>query len=139
MNVDIYTECLFNGNPRGRGAAGAIIEYIDSKNEIHTKDYVIKKDYETKNSMQLLICIRALTGLIKPCEVTIHINSPYIVNTVRKWLPEWKRNNWIKANGQEPANVELWKQISMLLQIHSINFSEYSSKYKDELLRKLEG
>lgn len=139
MNVDIYVETRFKGNPRGSGSAGAIIEYVDHKQGVHKKEYLINKDYETKNSLQLMICIQALKGLIKPCNVTIHIDSPYIVNTVSKWLPEWKQKNWVRANGKEPANVELWKQISMLMLIHNIGFEKYSSKYKEELIRKLEG
>lgn len=139
MKVDIYTECIFKGNPRGRGAAGAIIEYVDSKSEVHTKEFTIQKDYETKNSLQLMICIQALKGLIRSCQVNIHVDSPYIVNTIEKWMPEWKEHEWKKANGEVPANVELWKQIAMLQQIHTIQFSQYSAKYKEELISKLGG
>ena len=113
--------------------------FVDQKNGVHTKEYLLSKDYETKNSLQLMICIQALKGLIKPCDVVIHIDSPYMVNTVSKWLPEWKQQNWVKANGKEPANVELWKQMSMMMLIHNIRFEQYSCKYKEELIKRLEG
>ena len=37
MNVTIYTDGAARGNP-GPGGYGAVLEYIDSKNQLHVKE-----------------------------------------------------------------------------------------------------
>ena len=36
MNVKIYTDGAARGNPDGPGGFGTVLEYVDSKGELHT-------------------------------------------------------------------------------------------------------
>ena len=39
MLVSIYTDGAARGNPDGPGGYGTILEYVDSKGELHTKEF----------------------------------------------------------------------------------------------------
>jgi ribonuclease HI len=38
-------------------------------------------------------------------------DSEYVLNGLEKWVPRWRSNNWRKADGTEPANVNHWRAI----------------------------
>ncbi len=43
-------------------------------------------------------------------------DSEYTVNGSTKWLPTWKKNNFIKNDGSVVANTEVWKHLDENLQ-----------------------
>lgn len=44
-------------------------------------------------------------------KVTIYTDSKLVVGGATQWLQNWKKNNWIKSDGQEVANVSYWKML----------------------------
>ncbi|GAA4154421.1 ribonuclease HI family protein [Gryllotalpicola daejeonensis] len=42
-------------------------------------------------------------------------DSQYVINTVTKWIPGWKRKGWRKADGKPVMNVELVKRLDELV------------------------
>jgi ribonuclease HI len=42
-------------------------------------------------------------------------DSQYVINSVVKWMPGWKRKGWRKADGAPVMNVELMKEIDAAL------------------------
>ena len=63
MLVSIYTDGAARGNPDGPGGYGTILEYVDSKGELHRKE--LSKGYEktTNNRMELMAVIAGLEAL----------------------------------------------------------------------------
>ncbi|XAS64671.1 ribonuclease HI family protein [Micrococcaceae bacterium Sec5.8] len=47
----------------------------------------------------------------------LHIlcDSQYVINSVTKWMPGWKRKGWRKSDGKPVMNVELLKEIDKAL------------------------
>lgn len=47
----------------------------------------------------------------------LHIlcDSQYVINSVTKWMPGWKRKGWRKSDGKPVMNVELLKEIDQEL------------------------
>ena len=47
----------------------------------------------------------------------LHIlcDSQYVINSVTKWMPGWKRKGWRKSDGKPVLNVELLKEIDQAL------------------------
>ena len=58
MNVTIYTDGAARGNP-GPGGYGAVLEYIDPKNQLHVKELSAGYRRTTNNRMELLGVITA--------------------------------------------------------------------------------
>ena len=82
MEVGIYVKCHFRGNPRGAGEAAAVIEYIDGTGKSHTRKQQIRIEHDTKNALNLKICITAMRILLKPCHITIYTACDYMGNGV---------------------------------------------------------
>ncbi len=134
LKVSIYIKSHFRGNPKGAGEAAAVIEFISGSGKIHSRQRTFKVDNDTKNALFLKICIRSLRSLLKPCEAVIYTDCEYIKNTfLMGWLEKWQQDGWKRATGKPPANVEEWKQLYMLTQIHKVQFEPYGSKYDADL------
>ncbi|MDF0512900.1 ribonuclease HI [Agromyces sp. H3Y2-19a] len=44
-------------------------------------------------------------------ELLVQCDSQYVINSVTKWMPGWKRKGWRKADGKPVMNVEILKEI----------------------------
>lgn len=44
-------------------------------------------------------------------EIQLFTDSEYVRKGLESWVTQWARNNWLKPDGQEPANVSWWKQL----------------------------
>lgn len=134
MKIDIYIKYRFRGNPRGEGEAAAAIEYIDKAGNKHMRKQQIRISNDTKNALALKICISAMRLLVKPCNITMHIDCDYLTNAYRQgWVHKWEKDEWKRANGKPPANIEEWKQFYMLATIHKLEFSPYDNRHDTEL------
>ena len=116
-NVEIYTDGACSGNP-GAGGWASVLLYEQHKKEI----YGNAKE-TTNNRMELTAVIEALKALKRPCNVTLYSDSKYVVDSVNKdWVYKWEANNWIKSDKKPALNVDLWKELLALLEIHRVKF-----------------
>ncbi|MFF2277232.1 RNase H family protein [Agromyces sp. NPDC058126] len=44
-------------------------------------------------------------------ELLVQCDSQYVINSVTKWMPGWKRKGWRKADGKPVMNVEILQEI----------------------------
>lgn len=115
--VQIYTDGACTGNP-GKGGFGAVLIYNGVQKEISCG---FRKT--TNNRMELMAAIEALNLLKEPCEVELYSDSKYLTDAINKgWLTSWVKNNWKKADKKSVLNIDLWKKIIELIQIHNVNF-----------------
>jgi len=49
-------------------------------------------------------------------ELLVLCDSQYVINSVTKWMPGWKRKGWRKGDGKPVMNLELLKQIDDAIQ-----------------------
>lgn len=74
--------------------------------------------------MELTGAIRGLAALKEPCEVELISDSKYLVDAItRGWLKSWVKNGWKKADKKPVLNVDLWQELSALMERHSVSFS----------------
>ena len=71
----------------------------------------------TNNYMELNALVQALKSInTEKYAIVVYSDSKYIVDSINKgWYLGWKRKGWKKGDGNEPANVELWKELDSLL------------------------
>lgn len=55
-------------------------------------------------------------------ELLVLCDSQYVINSLTKWLPGWKRKGWRKGDGKPVLNVELMKQLDAALQGRRVRF-----------------
>src|SRR6476659_7721975 len=107
--VDIYTDGACKGNP-GAGGGGARLEAAGKIREL----YGGERD-TTNNRMELMAVIRALEALKRPCAVTLHVDSLYVLKGMTEWLAGWKAKGWRTADKKPVKNVELWQELDELV------------------------
>ena len=74
--------------------------------------------------MELMAIIQGLSALTKPCNnVTLFTDSQYIANAINEgWLQNWIEKDWRKSDKKPVLNVDLWKQIVVLIKQHNVKF-----------------
>jgi ribonuclease HI len=107
--VEIYTDGACKGNP-GPGGWGVLLKAAGTEKELFGGELVT-----TNNRMELMAVIKALEALKRPCEVTLFLDSQYVLKGITEWLPGWKAKGWRTASKQPVKNVELWKELDALV------------------------
>ncbi|MCH8024046.1 MAG: ribonuclease HI [Candidatus Marinimicrobia bacterium] len=119
--VDLFTDGACRGNP-GPGGWGLILRFDGTEKELAGGE----KD-TTNNRMELTAVIRGLEALNKPCRLTVHTDSRYIVDAFEKgWLDNWIARGWrraaTKGQGKPVLNVDLWQRLLELIDKHQVQF-----------------
>ena len=123
MQVKIYTDGAARGNPDGPGGYGTVLEYVDSKGELHTKE--ISQGYKrtTNNRMELMAVIAGLEALNRPCEVELYSDSKYVVDAFNQhWIDGWMKKGWKRGKNEPVKNVDLWKRLLKAKEPHHVTF-----------------
>lgn len=123
MHVDIYTDGAARGNPDGPGGYGSVIEYVDPKGTLHTKELSQGYVKTTNNRMELMAVIAALEALNRPCDVDLYSDSQYVVNAFNQhWIEGWLKKGWKRGKNEPVKNVDLWKRLLAAKEIHQVTF-----------------
>jgi ribonuclease HI len=113
--VVIYTDGACSGNP-GPGGWGAILAYGGETRELSG----FAPD-TTNQRMELMAAIRALARLKEPCRVELYSDSAYLINAFeRRWVDNWQRNGWRTAQKEPVANQDLWRELVVLTERHTV-------------------
>ena len=119
--VTIYTDGAARGNPEGPGGYGAVLEYVDSRGTLHTRELSQGYEKTTNNRMELMAAIAALETLNRPCAVTLYSDSQYLVNAFNQhWVDNWIRKGWKRSQNQPVLNRSLWERLLRAMQPHKV-------------------
>lgn len=123
MKVTIYTDGSARGNPDGPGGYGTVLQFWDSKGQLHEREYSAGYKKTTNNRMELMAAIVGLEALIKPCEVDLYSDSQYLVKAFNdRWIDGWQKNNWKNSKKEPVKNIDLWKRLLEAKKPHKVNF-----------------
>lgn len=78
----------------------------------------------TNNQGELTAVIEFLQATADQPEEPVHFlcDSQYVINSVTKWMPGWKRNGWRKKDGGAVLNVEMMQRLDELLVGRKVTF-----------------
>lgn len=107
--IEIYTDGACRGNP-GPGGWGALLKSASTKKELFGGERLT-----TNNRMELTAVIEALAALKRPCHVTLHVDSQYVLKGMTEWMTGWKARGWKTAARQAVKNVDLWRRLDELV------------------------
>jgi ribonuclease HI len=119
--VNLYTDGACSGNP-GPGGWGAILVHPARQLELSGGE-----PETTNNRMELTAVINGLKALTKPCTVTVHTDSKYIVDAINQgWLENWISRGWRrgskKGKGKPVLNVDLWQALTAAMEQHQVEY-----------------
>jgi len=103
--VDIFTDGACKGNP-GPGGWGAVLRSGDTEKEMSGGEALT-----TNNRMEMMAAVEALNALKKPCRVTLHTDSKYVMDGITKWVFGWQKKGWRTADNKPVKNVEIWQAL----------------------------
>jgi ribonuclease HI len=109
-DVVIYTDGACKGNP-GPGGWGVLMRSPDGTE----KELCGGEMGTTNNRMEMMAVIEALAALKRPCKVTLHIDSQYVLKGMTEWLAGWKAKGWKTSAKQPVKNVDLWQRLDELV------------------------
>lgn len=116
-HVTVYTDGSAIGNP-GPGGYGVVILFGDIRRELSGG---FRRT--TNNRMEILACIKALEALNRPCRVTLHSDSRYVVDAVSKgWARKWRANGWMRNKTERALNPDLWERLLEVSAKHDVEF-----------------
>lgn len=116
-HVVVYTDGACNGNP-GPGGYAAVLLDDGRRSEISGG-----RRLTTNNRMEILAAVAALETLARPCRVTVHSDSQYLVEAVMKgWAARWRANGWKRNRSEFAVNTDLWRRLLDLCAVHDAEF-----------------
>ncbi len=135
-SVKIYIGTQLKGPCVKDGRYAAVVEYISRAGPV-TREVSGMEEGTTYYRSVLLAIVKSLKILNVACSVTIYTDCVFVKNTVERGNPEaWKRAEWMKPDGEEVKNKELWQQFAELQKVHEIGFrfskhNDYSKKLRE--------
>ena len=124
QNVKLFSDGSARGNPDGPGGYGVVLQYTDSKGELHEMELSEGFPKTTNNRMELLGIITGLEHLKRPCRVEVYSDSQYVINAFQKgWLKNWVKSGWKKADKQPVLNRDLWERLIATAEPHEITWN----------------
>ena len=54
--------------------------------------------------------------------LTVYCDSQYVINSITKWMPGWKKKGWKKRDGKPVLNVDIMKALDRELSGRSVTF-----------------
>lgn len=114
--VIIYTDGACKGNP-GVGGWGVYLTWKE-----HSKEICGGKKRTTNNQMELTAVIEALKAIKRKAYLVIHTDSRYVHNGITKWIHTWRKNGWRTSTHKPVKNIELWQELSRLVDLYDIEW-----------------
>ncbi len=123
MQVKIFTDGAARGNPDGPGGYGTVLQYVDSKGQLHEKELSQGYEKTTNNRMELMAAIAGLEALTRPCAVELYSDSKYLVDAFNQhWIDNWQKKNWVTSTKKPVKNIPLWKRLLAAKEPHQVKF-----------------
>ena len=114
--IEIFTDGACSGNP-GPGGWGAILRYNGAEKELSGFN-----GHTTNNRMELLAAIHAVEALKRSSKVRLTTDSSYVKDGMTKWIHNWKRRGWKKADKKPVENKGLWQRLDKAASRHKIEW-----------------
>lgn len=118
MSIIVYTDGSSSKNGKKDCLSGCGIFFPDTNKRIsiNSKDASelcgIKLKSHSNNVGELLaILVAMVTVEDKNCELVIHSDSMYCINSLTVWYKSWQKNNWVTASGSPVKNKEIIQKI----------------------------
>ncbi|HWU95980.1 MAG TPA: ribonuclease HI [Sphingomonas sp.] len=116
QHVEIATDGACKGNP-GKGGWGVVLRMGSTEKELSGGEA-----HTTNNRMEMMAAIQGLKALTRPCRVTLHTDSRYVMDGLTKWIHGWMKNGWRTADKKPVKNADLWQELLAAAKPHQVKW-----------------
>lgn len=120
--VNIYLESSIKGPGTREGWYGAVNEFVDKNQKIHTKESYSWEHETTYNRSILRALIAALKRMNASCYLNIYTDCRFVKSSIESNLERWKANDFVNAKGESIKNQEEYRELAKLLSGHKWKF-----------------
>lgn len=142
QKVDIYIQTTARGPAVRKHVAYMYVLKIVINGKEFIRNGKGTLENVTENQATLQAIIHALMRFHENCEISINTRCEHVLNSCRSaWPQQWEKSGWVKANGKEVKNANLWQQYLNVSSGHLISWSEEEhdfTKWMDYELKKME-
>ncbi len=75
-----------------------------------------------RGELEAVAALLEATQVDASAQLRILCDSQYVINSVTKWMPGWKRKGWKKSDGKPVLNVDILQRIDALLAGRNVSF-----------------
>lgn len=140
MNAEIYIYSAVNSIKATSGYGGFVCVCKKKDGTDGTVAYYCELNKATKLTSEIMLLTQALSKFRKSCAITVHLNNPQTIVTLRVWMPAWKNKGWKNSKGEEVS--EWYRALDGYIQDHELTYTadrgEYSSWLEDNTKRHKE-
>ncbi|XP_074640906.1 ribonuclease H1-like [Tubulanus polymorphus] len=112
--VIVYTDgaCSSNGK---KGAAAGIGVYWGEGHPMNVSERLPGR--QTNNRAEIHAAVKAIKQAksMNKLSVKLHTDSQFLINSVTKWMKNWKRNGWKLASGEPVVNREDFEALDLAM------------------------
>jgi ribonuclease HI len=121
--IELWTDGACSGNPGPGGWAAILVARGPDGAVVKQVELAGGDPATTNNRMELQAVISGLASLERPTELTVHIDSTYVMDAiVKRWHVGWVARGWKTAAKQPVKNQDLWEQLLALVAKHTISW-----------------
>nr|XP_053634771.1 ribonuclease H1-like isoform X1 [Cherax quadricarinatus] len=99
----VYTDGACNKNGR-KGATAGIGVYFGPNHPLNVSKPVRGRATNNTAEIQAATCALELSKTLGFKKVAVHTDSLFMIDCMTSWLKNWKKNNWVKKNGDPVKN-----------------------------------
>ncbi len=121
--IELWTDGACSGNPGPGGWAAILVARGPDGAVVKQAELSGGDRATTNNRMELQAVISGLASLERPTELTVHIDSTYVMDAiVKRWHVGWVARGWKTAAKQPVKNQDLWELLLALVARHTITW-----------------
>jgi ribonuclease HI len=116
--MKVYTDGSSSANGKKNCLSGCGVYFPETQQKLSVNSQEasricgVELKGHSNNVGELLAILLAMTTVTdKTCELVIHSDSMYCINSLTVWYKSWKKNNWITAGGTPVKNKEIIQKI----------------------------
>lgn len=113
-NIDIYIDLECKGRFDDCEGRYSIVLEISINDTPYTREHFGGFKDTTNNRVAILACIEALKKVVEPCNIKIHINSPYMARTNKQL------KTWLQQSLDNRKNGDLLRKYAYLIKQHEV-------------------
>lgn len=117
--VNIYVESDSQAPRSMQRKTCYVMEYVRKNGELYTQDKVMQET-GTYHEVILRTLSRALERINQPCDLHIHTQDEYILQSIENNLERWAVNEWRTKKGDLVKNHFQWKTVWDRIEQHDV-------------------